>query len=437
MVYTLPHFVGYRFALFNYATRSSGGFVEFDYFRIQPGNPVSQNPTPTPAATATTLPTQTNPIVWYRFDETGGTAAADSSGNGRTAALVNGPGWVAGRIANAVDINGGSQHVSLPAGVLSGLNDFSIATWVKLDSTSSWRRLFDFGSSTTTNMFLTPGNGSTIRFAITTSGAGGEQRIDGTSALPTGVWQHVAVTRSGNTGTLYVNGAQVGQNTGLSLSPASLGSTNNNWIGRSQYSGDAFLDGQVDDFRIYNRALSAAEIQALAGGGSTPTPTPTTVTGPTPTRTPTPVAGAELVTNGGIESGTTGWSVFGSGSLSANTSLVHGGAQSLLLTGRTAAWNGPGQNVTSRLTNGRSYATSVWVRMQSGTASAKVTLQLTASGTTSYITLAPAAAVNASGWTLLSGTTTVSWSGTLSSANFYVETTSGTGSFFIDDASLR
>ena len=34
MVYTLPHFVGYRFALFNFATKSAGGFVDFDYFRV-------------------------------------------------------------------------------------------------------------------------------------------------------------------------------------------------------------------------------------------------------------------------------------------------------------------------------------------------------------------------------------------------------------------
>jgi beta-xylosidase len=35
MSYTLPHFMGYRFALFNYATKSTNGYVDFDYFRIQ------------------------------------------------------------------------------------------------------------------------------------------------------------------------------------------------------------------------------------------------------------------------------------------------------------------------------------------------------------------------------------------------------------------
>jgi hypothetical protein len=150
-----------------------------------------------------------------------------------------------------------------------------------------------------------------------------------------------------------------------------------------------------------------------------------------------PASGGELLTNGNIESGTTGWSVFGSGSLSASTSVVHGGARSLLTTGRTAAWNGPRQVVTSLLTNGKSYTTSVWVRTQAGTATAKVTLQVTASGSTSFITLAPSTAVNASSWTLLTGSATVSWTGTLASANLYVETLSETTGFYIDDATSR
>ena len=81
-------------------------------------------------------------------------------------------------------------------------------------------------------------------------------------------------------------------------------------------------------------------------------------------------------------------------------------------------------------------STSVWMRTQSGTPTGKVTLAVTANGTTNYITLAQGG-VNSSGWTLLTGTTTVSWSGTLSSARFYVETTAGTDSFLIDDASMR
>jgi DUF1680 family protein len=220
-----------------------------------PGTPGT--PTVTPTVTNTPLP-GTGPSVWYKFDGN----ANDSSGNARNA-TVTGGNYVAGRNGQAVNLSGSSQYVTLPTGVVSALNDFTIATWVKLDTTGSWRRIFDFGSSTTVNMFLTPSSGSVIRFAITTNGSGSEQRINGTAALPTATWKHVAVTLAGNTGRLYVDGVQVGQNTNMTLRPSSLGNTSRNWLGRSQYTSDAYLDGQLDQFYIYNRALSAAEVLAL------------------------------------------------------------------------------------------------------------------------------------------------------------------------------
>ncbi|MCG5470845.1 family 43 glycosylhydrolase [Micromonospora sp. LAH09] len=144
-----------------------------------------------------------------------------------------------------------------------------------------------------------------------------------------------------------------------------------------------------------------------------------------------------VLTNGNVESGTTGWGVNGSGTLSTNTSVVHGGSGSLSISGRTSAWNGPSQDVTSKLTNGKSYTTSVWVRAQSGTPSAKATIALTANGTTNYLQLTPAAGVTVNGWTQLTGTATVSWSGTLTNATFYVETAAGTDSLLVDDASFQ
>jgi Concanavalin A-like lectin/glucanases superfamily len=83
--------------------------------------------------------------------------------------------------------------------------------------------------------------------------------------LPTNTWSHLAVTLSGNTGTLYVNGTPVGTKSNITLRPSSLGATTQNWIGRSQYS-DPTLNGAVDDFQIYSRALTTTEVQALAGG---------------------------------------------------------------------------------------------------------------------------------------------------------------------------
>jgi len=149
------------------------------------------------------------------------------------------------------------------------------------------------------------------------------------------------------------------------------------------------------------------------------------------------IVGGNLLANGTLENGTTDWAPFGGTTLSSVTGTVHGGTRSLLASGRTASWNGPGQAVTSRLSNGRSYTTSVWARAQSGTATLKTTLAVTANGATSYLRLTPDASISANGWTLLSGTATVSWTGTLAAATLYVESTSGTTPFLIDDASLQ
>jgi len=77
----------------------------------------------------------------------------------------------------------------------------------------------------------------------------------------------VAVTLSGEVGVLYLDGAAVGTNLSMTLSPSSLGVTANDYIGRSQYSGDPYLNGSIDEFRICNGELSAAEIAAVAALG--------------------------------------------------------------------------------------------------------------------------------------------------------------------------
>ncbi len=198
-------------------------------------------------------------VAWYPANATSGTALADASGNGNDGTLSGAAAFGAGVSGNALTLTGG--YASLPAGIVGTLNDFTIAAWVKIDTLSMWSRIFDFGTGTNVNMFLTPLSGSgAVRFAITTSGGNNEQRINGSSPLATGVWQYVAVTLSGNTGTLYVNGVVVGTNTNMTLRPNSLGSTTLNYLGKSQYGADPAFLGSIDDFRIIGRALSAAEI---------------------------------------------------------------------------------------------------------------------------------------------------------------------------------
>jgi hypothetical protein len=193
--------------------------------------------------------------------------AADQGDGGQVSCAATGP-RAPGKIGSgALTLCGNNEYVSAPPGLVSGLSNFTISAWVNPSQDTAWSRVFDFGTGTDDYMFLTlSAGGGPIRFAITTSGGGGEQQINGTGTLPLNTWSHVAVTLSGTTGTLYVNGTPVATNTNMTLNPAALGATTQDWIGRSQYPADPYLSGSVDDFQVYSRALSAAEVAALAGG---------------------------------------------------------------------------------------------------------------------------------------------------------------------------
>ena len=110
---------------------------------------------------------------------------------------------------------------------------------------------------------LIPKNDSNgfIRFGIKNGGT--EQKIDGTAALPTGGWHHVAVSLNGSTGTLYIDGQQVGSGN-INIKPSQLGITTKNRIGRSQFASDPYLDGRVDDLPAsITFALNDQEIAAV------------------------------------------------------------------------------------------------------------------------------------------------------------------------------
>ncbi len=216
-------------------------------------------------SSATATVAITVPTLWYKADSSTGTTLTDSSANHENGTLHNSAGFTAGVSGNALSLTGG--YVSLPTGIVNGLTNFTIAAWVKVTTLSAWERIFDFGTGTSVYMFLTPDASDTggLRFAITTtgSGTGNEQRLDGPT-ITANTWTHIAVTLSGSTGTLYVNGVAVAVNTGMTLNPSSLGSTNLNYLGKSQFTGDPAYSGLIDDFRIYNQALSASAVLALA-----------------------------------------------------------------------------------------------------------------------------------------------------------------------------
>ncbi|MEQ1859280.1 MAG: LamG-like jellyroll fold domain-containing protein [Chthoniobacteraceae bacterium] len=202
-------------------------------------------------------------LVHLKFDETNGTNAVDATGNGWDATLGGAAAFVAGQIGNAVTLGGvNADSVTMQNGIVSTLDDFTITAWVNPTTFATWARIFDFGTDTTNYMFLTTQRAGTTgqpRFAFRVANAA-EQGVDSSIALTAGTWNHVAVSLSGNTLTLYVNGAVAGTNTSVTNRPSQLGVTTMNWLGDSQWGADPSLNGVIDDFRIYTRTLTAGEI---------------------------------------------------------------------------------------------------------------------------------------------------------------------------------
>lgn len=164
---------------------------------------------------------------------------------------------VQGQVLN---LSGTNQFAQLPAGVGFGRTYSALVRW---NGGAAWQRVFDFGQGTNAYLFLTPSASSgKLRFAITRSGLSGEQMIEGSSALPAGIWTHVAVTLDGQQGVLYLNGAPVATNASMDLSPLAVVPLTN-LLGKSQFPLDPYFRGQIANFCVCGRVLSAGEVAML------------------------------------------------------------------------------------------------------------------------------------------------------------------------------
>ncbi|WP_312029646.1 carbohydrate-binding protein [Paenibacillus sedimenti] len=145
-----------------------------------------------------------------------------------------------------------------------------------------------------------------------------------------------------------------------------------------------------------------------------------------------------LITNPGLETGnTTGWAVNGAGSLAVSTTQKHSGAYSLLSTGRTATWNGPIQNITSKVQSGNTYTCSGWVRLDNAASDSIImTIKKVDSSGTSYTNVATGTGSNSS-WAQLSGNYTLNVTGTLTELGIYFEGLNSGTNFYIDDVSVQ
>jgi hypothetical protein len=172
------------------------------------------------------------------------------------------------------------QYVDLPNGILSSLVDATLEIWVTWGGGANWQRLFDLGSSSggegvrqngVSFLFFTPkGTTGNWRAAFSLNGTSAETGIDGSAALPSGVKTHcnVVVDDTSDQLLVYVNGTLAGSKAfaGRLSAIADV----NNWLGRSQFAADPGFAGTLHEFRIYNAALSAAQIQLTEQTGESP-----------------------------------------------------------------------------------------------------------------------------------------------------------------------
>jgi hypothetical protein len=208
------------------------------------------------------VPPETGLIGHWKMDEGGGQTTADATANGVTGELVNGPVWASGKLGNAIDFDGSNDRVNLgnPTHLrLTGA--MTLSAWVWIDSFAGNGRIVNKqGGSGQRGWSLNIEQGGFASFQIA-SNSSTLVLINGT-ALPTRQWVHLAGTyEPGVAIKLYVNGALNATRT--SNVPASQhNSTLNVAIGNRPVGGTPF-NGVIDDVRIYDRPLTAAEVQQL------------------------------------------------------------------------------------------------------------------------------------------------------------------------------
>jgi hypothetical protein len=187
--------------------------------------------------------------------------ASDGSGDAFNGTLANGPTFVAGHTGLAVNLNGTNQFVQLPRSVQ---DSFTISFWVRTTTTGAtgaqwWvgKGLVDGEVANVVNDFGVSLVGSRVAFGV----GNPDVTILSTSNINDNVFHHVVVTRNAATGAmvLYIDGAQQASATGPAgtrATPASLR------IGSLQTNLN-FFAGQIDEVRLFNAALTAAQVAAL------------------------------------------------------------------------------------------------------------------------------------------------------------------------------
>ena len=174
-------------------------------------------------------------------------------------ALITGGTFSNDGIRGGITLDGSDDYITLPYNIADH-KTLTFCAWIKPTSNTAWQRIFDFGSSTDNYMFLTPSNGSALRFEICKDG--NKQGLNATKRLPTDTWTFVALTISADSVNIYLNGELNATTTGISLRPSDINPLLS-YLGRSMFSADPMFAGTISHASLYNYALSTDEVAQL------------------------------------------------------------------------------------------------------------------------------------------------------------------------------
>ena len=212
-------------------------------------------------------------VAWWPLDETDGAPAADIVGD-NDGTHVNGPIPVEGKVAGALRFDGINDYVNL--GSNSSLNipgSITIDAWVKIIGDEiRWYNYFvaDFDSTgwvSQLSLGVYSVGGKFQFYSYEGSPSGDNTYVRSSADKTVGQWYHVAVVRDDDFKTikLYVNGSLEGSGVYTGEIPVLQG---NKYLGSSGSTWGDYFNGELDEVEIYNRALSALEIQAIFKAGS-------------------------------------------------------------------------------------------------------------------------------------------------------------------------
>ena len=207
-------------------------------------------------ASATTPAATSGLVAAYAFDEGSGATVADTSGNGNNGSITNATWSTSGKYGDALQFNGNALVTIPDAASLHLTTGMTLEAWVNPTVVNAnWRDVVYKGND---NFYLsaTSANGGGVPDAGMIAG-GSYADAFGTSTLPVSTWSFLTETYDGSTLRLYVNGTQVAStaHTGTIAT-----STNPLQIGGDSIYGQ-FFTGLIDNVRVYNTALTAAQIQ--------------------------------------------------------------------------------------------------------------------------------------------------------------------------------